>query len=44
MARSQAQKLDRVLSETIERFRLQLIHVDRILTGATETLEKPAAS
>jgi hypothetical protein len=39
LARSQVQKVDRVLSESLERFRLQLIHVDRILTGATETLE-----
>jgi hypothetical protein len=39
MARSQAQKVDRVVTETIERLRMQLIHVDQILTGAMETIE-----
>jgi hypothetical protein len=40
LARSQAQKVDRILSETLERLRLQLIHVDQILTGAVETIEE----
>src|SRR5258708_25481198 len=40
MARSQAQKVDRILSETLERLRLQLIHIDQILTGAMETVEE----
>jgi predicted PurR-regulated permease PerM len=40
MARSQAQRLDRILTETLERTRLQLIHVDQILTGAMETVEE----
>jgi hypothetical protein len=39
MARGQAQKVDRILSETLERLRLQLIHVDQILTGAMEAVE-----
>jgi hypothetical protein len=39
LARSQAQKLDRVFTEAVERLRLQLIHVDQILTGTMETLE-----
>jgi hypothetical protein len=43
LARSQAQKVDRVFSETIERIRLQLIHVDQILTGAMETVEDAGA-
>ena len=40
LARGQAQKLDRILTETMERLRLQLIHVDQILTGAMETIEE----
>jgi hypothetical protein len=40
LARSQAQKVDRILTETMERLRLQLIHVDQILTGAMETIEE----
>ncbi len=40
MARGEAQKLDRVLSEVLERLRLQLIHVDHILTGAMEAVEE----
>jgi hypothetical protein len=43
LARSQAQKVDRVFSETIERLRMQLIHVDQILTGAMETVEDAGA-
>jgi hypothetical protein len=39
LARHQAQKVDRVFSETLERLRLQLAHVDQILTGALETVE-----
>jgi hypothetical protein len=39
LARSQAIKMDRVISEMMERLRLQLIHVDHILTGALETVE-----
>lgn len=40
LARSQAQKVDRILTETMERLRLQLIHVDQILTGAMEAVEE----
>jgi hypothetical protein len=40
LARGQAQKVDRVLTETIERLRLQLVHVDQILTGAMEAFEE----
>ena len=40
LARSQAQKIDRILGETLERLRLQLIHLDQILTGAVETIEE----
>ncbi len=40
LARGQAQKVDRVLTESLERLRMQLIHVDQILTGAMETVEE----
>jgi hypothetical protein len=40
LARSEAQKLDRVLSEALERLRMQLIHVDHILSGAMEAVEE----
>jgi hypothetical protein len=40
LARGQAQKVDRILSETLERLRLQLIHIDQILTGAMEAVEE----
>jgi hypothetical protein len=40
LARGQAIKVDRILSETLERIRLQLIHVDQILTGAMEAVEE----
>jgi hypothetical protein len=43
LARSQAQKVDRIFTETIERLRLQLIHVDQILTGTMETVEEAGA-
>ena len=37
LARAEAQKIDRILSEALERLRMQLIHVDHILTGAMES-------
>lgn len=40
LARSQAQKLDRIITETLEILRGQLIHLDRILTGAVEKVEE----
>jgi hypothetical protein len=40
LARGQAQKVDRILTETMERLRMQLIHVDQILTGAMEAVEE----
>jgi hypothetical protein len=39
LARGQAQKADRVLSEAADRFRGQLLHIDRILTGTMEAVE-----
>jgi hypothetical protein len=40
LARGEAQKIDRVMSEALERLRMQLIHVDHILTGAMEAVEE----
>jgi hypothetical protein len=39
LARGQAQKVDRVLTDTTDRLRGQLVHADRILTGALEAVE-----
>ena len=39
LARGQAQKMDRVFTEATDRLRGQLVHVDRILTGALEAME-----
>ena len=40
LARGQAQKVDRVFTEAADRLRGQLIHADRILTGALEAVEE----
>jgi hypothetical protein len=40
LARGQAQKVDRVFTEAADRLRGQLIHTDRILTGALEAVEE----
>ncbi len=39
LARGQAQKVDRVFTDAADRLRVQLVHVDRILTGTLEALE-----
>jgi hypothetical protein len=39
LARGQAQKMDRIFSETIERLRVQVIRADQILTGALEVVD-----
>ncbi len=40
LARSQAQKVDRVFTEAADRLRFQLIHADHILTGVLESIEE----
>jgi hypothetical protein len=40
VARGQAQKFDRVFTEAVERLRIQVIHVDQILTGTLEVVEE----
>lgn len=44
LARNQAQRLDRVVGEALERVRMQLAHVDQILTGTLETVESAGTS
>jgi len=39
VARTQAQKVDRVFSEAIERLRVQILRADQILTGTLEVIE-----
>ena len=39
VARGQAQKVDRVFTEAVERLRIQVIRADQILTGALEVIE-----
>src|SRR5215467_5723696 len=40
LARGQAQKMDRIFTDASDRLRGQLMHADRILTGAMETVEE----
>ncbi len=40
IARGQAQKMDRIVTETIERLRIQVIRADQILTGALEVVDE----
>ena len=44
LARGQAQKVDRVLTEAMDRMRIQLIRTDQILTGALESVEDAGSS
>jgi hypothetical protein len=43
LARGQAQKMDRVITDAADRFRGQLLHIDRILSGTMETVEDAGA-
>lgn len=40
LARGQAQKVDRVFTDAADRLRGQLVHADRILSGALEAVEE----
>jgi ElaB/YqjD/DUF883 family membrane-anchored ribosome-binding protein len=40
LARTQAQKVDRVFTDTLERLRVQIVRADHILTGALEVIEE----
>jgi hypothetical protein len=43
VARSQVQRVDRMVTEAVDRLRMQLVHADQILTGAMETVEETGA-
>lgn len=40
IARGQAQKVDRVFTDMVERLRIQVVRADHILTGALEVIEE----
>jgi hypothetical protein len=40
LARTQAQKVDRIFTDTLERLRVQIVRADHILTGALEVIEE----
>jgi hypothetical protein len=44
VARSQAQKVDRVFSDMVERLRIQVVRADHILTGALEVIEETGST
>jgi ElaB/YqjD/DUF883 family membrane-anchored ribosome-binding protein len=44
VARSQAQKVDRVFTDAVERLRLQIIRADQILTGTLEVVEEAGST
>ena len=43
LTRGQAQKVDRIFTDAADRLRGQLLHTDRILTGALEAIEDAGA-
>jgi hypothetical protein len=43
LARSQAQKVDRVMTDAADRMRMQLIRADQMLTGTLESLSESAS-
>jgi hypothetical protein len=43
LARGQAQKVDRVMTDAADRLRGQLVHADRILSGTLEAVEDTGA-
>jgi hypothetical protein len=44
IARGQAQKLDRVFTDTVERVRIQILRADQILTGALEVIDEAGST
>lgn len=43
LVKTNGQKFDRLLDELSDRLRMQIIHADRLLTGALETIEDAGA-
>jgi hypothetical protein len=44
LARGQAQKVDRVFTDMVERLRIQVVRADHILTGALEVIEETGSA
>jgi len=44
LARGQAQKVDRVFTDLVERLRIQVVRTDQILTGALEVIEETGSA
>jgi ABC-type transporter Mla subunit MlaD len=44
IARGQAQKVDRVFTDAVERLRVQIIKADQILTGTLEVIEQAGST
>jgi hypothetical protein len=44
IARSQAQKVDRIFTDAVERLRMQVVKADQILTGTLEVIEEAGAA
>jgi hypothetical protein len=44
VARTQAQKVDRIFTDAVERLRLQIIRADQILTGTLEVVEEAGST
>jgi len=44
LARGQAQKVDRVFTDMVERLRMQVVRADHILTGALEVIEETGST
>jgi hypothetical protein len=44
IARGQAQKVDRVFTDMVERLRIQVVRADHILTGALEVIEETGST
>ncbi|HKV06483.1 MAG TPA: hypothetical protein VJO53_15410 [Candidatus Acidoferrales bacterium] len=44
LARSQAQKVDRVFTDAVERLRIQVVRADHILTGTLEVIEEAGST
>ncbi len=44
ITRNQAQKVDRVFTEAVERLRMQLVRADQIVTGTLEVIEEAGST
>lgn len=44
LARNQAQRVDRVVTDTLDRLRVQILRADQILTGALEVIDEAGST